>query len=94
MRVNQFLDWDDDQKNGNYNLNIAFFNYKPNPLLAKKYQLKATGATPPDTLDYRNLGKVTSVKNQGNCGCCWAYASIAVFESQFLIKENKTYDLS
>lgn len=49
----------------------------------------------PSSFDLRNVdGKnfVTPLKNQGNLGICWAFASIAQAESYLLINENKTVD--
>uniref|UniRef100_A0A914P3Z5 Peptidase C1A papain C-terminal domain-containing protein n=1 Tax=Panagrolaimus davidi TaxID=227884 RepID=A0A914P3Z5_9BILA len=50
--------------------------------------------TAPDSYDYREYGKVTPVKNQQQCGSCYAFASTAAVESQFLIHSNVEYDLS
>ncbi len=44
---------------------------------------KKTGPLP-SVYDLQDLNLVTSVKNQGNCGTCWAFASLGSIESRWL----------
>lgn len=44
--------------------------------------------------DYRRLGKVTPVKDQMSCGSCWDFAAVGALESSYLIRNNKTIDVS
>ena len=44
--------------------------------------------------DWREQGKVTRVQNQGNCGACYAFATLGSMEGQALIKNGARYDFS
>ncbi len=48
----------------------------------------------PASFDWRSLGKVTPVRNQGGCGGCWAFGTVGAMESAILIAQNKSVDLS
>jgi len=49
----------------------------------KVYPDRAAEALPP-AYDARDYGWVTSAKDQGSCGSCWAFASVGAFESKLL----------
>ena len=48
----------------------------------------------PSFYDLRQLNQVTPVKDQGSCGSCWAFATIASIESNWLKQGAGTYILS
>lgn len=52
----------------------------------------STGA--PASVDWRASGAVTPVKNQGHCGSCWAFSTVAVVEGIYQIRTGKLVSLS
>lgn len=48
----------------------------------------------PSSLNWEDSGKVTAVRNQGSCGSCWIFASIAALEAIYKIQRQLTYNLS
>ena len=46
------------------------------------------------TFDWRLLNGCTPIKNQGGCGSCWAFATMGVVESAYLIRGNVEMDFS
>jgi C1A family cysteine protease len=43
----------------------------------------------PASMDWRDKNGVSPVKDQGQCGSCWAFSAVGYLESQSLIKNQK-----
>jgi len=71
---------------------------RPNPGTLSKASSGATGSVPkrdlPTSVDWREKGVVSSVKNQGQCGSCWAFATTEMVESYAAIATGSLLELS
>ena len=63
--------------------------YKPG-----KIELFLDNKDVPDSIDWREKGAVTPVKNQGACGSCYAFSSTGALEGQYFIKNGKLLSFS
>merc|ERR1711931_242510 len=48
----------------------------------------------PDSVDWRDQGAVSEVKNQGQCGSCWAFCTTEMIESYAAIETGTLPELS
>ncbi|GMI49998.1 hypothetical protein ScalyP_jg5952 [Parmales sp. scaly parma] len=62
----------------------------------KKHQALMTvmGEDYPASIDWREKGVTTPVKNQGGCGSCWAFSGIEVLETHVAIQTGTLLTLS
>ncbi|PKI31252.1 hypothetical protein CRG98_048358 [Punica granatum] len=91
LGINEFADLSNEEFraywNG-YKVSSSSRQYKKSPF---KYENKTAV---PSSIDWRKKGAVTPIKDQGECGCCWAFSTVAAMEGITKITTGKLIPLS
>ena len=91
MGINTFSDLTSDEFKTLYIRN-SFQRQPLGSFGCKSYSSNADGA--PTEIDWRDFGVVNPVRDQGQCGSCWAFATTANAESVWAIQKGELFDLS
>lgn len=81
-------------KNSNTGIPNPSAFYPPSRSSGSSTPIDNTKINLPENFDYNQKNLVSAVKDQGSCGSCWAFATVGVIESMYLIKKGKMITLS
>ena len=89
MGVNQFTDLTPEEFKSQW---VGGLKTQVGSYGCKTFTSGASGV--PATVDWRNKGAVTSVKDQGQCGSCWTFSATGAIEGAWAISKGQLVDLS
>jgi cathepsin L len=91
LAMNQFGDLTDSEFSDIYN---GFQANRSRTVLGSSF-VPTPGFSPMnDSVDWRKEGVVTPVKNQGDCGSCWAFSAVGSLEAQHRLSGKTLVSLS
>jgi C1A family cysteine protease len=88
---NQYSHMDINEWREHVRLGLGYPTHTP---AATVHQAPADKASIPDSVDWREKGAVTGVKDQGNCGSCWSFSTTGAMEGANFIKTGSLVSLS
>ncbi|CAI9099951.1 OLC1v1036853C1 [Oldenlandia corymbosa var. corymbosa] len=87
LGINKFADLTNEE------FTSARNKYKPRECKGTLFRYENLSAVPA-SMDWRKKGAVTPIKDQGQCGCCWAFSAVAAMEGAHQLKTGKLVSLS
>jgi len=91
MGVNQFTDLTAQEFADTY---LGYIPRNQDYLRSKNEHVAPEGQVLADSLDWRTKGAVTPVKDQGQCGSCWAFSTTGSVEGANQIKSGQLTSVS
>lgn len=89
LEMNQFADLT------NQEYRQRFLGLKKGPRVEADSSFEATpNKAIPDSVDWRTKGVVTPVKDQGQCGSCWAFSAVGAMEGAHALATGNLVSLS
>lgn len=92
LGANQFADLTNEEFKARNGFKLP--SSKPTRLMASKRFRYENVSAVPASIDWRKKGAVTPVKDQGQCGCCWAFSAVAAMEGLNKLSTGKLISLS
>lgn len=89
--INRFADMTDDEFNTKFTMT---HNKQTLPEEDKTYEEQVQSNARPAAFDWNSKGVMQPIQNQGQCGSCWAFASISAVETAYKLQKNVTLKLS
>jgi len=95
MGINHMSDWTHEERKAlkGYDKTIAA-NLRSKRAAIPQSMTEFKDKNIPHTVDWRNRGVVTPVKDQGRCGSCWTFAAAQTLESHAAIADGHLRELS
>jgi C1A family cysteine protease len=90
LSMNKFGDLTNEEFRGKYN----GFKNRENSFLRSRNVANLSLVGLPSSVDWNQAGKLTPVKDQGQCGSCWSFSTTGALECAYAIKSGSVISLS
>ena len=94
LGITPFIDLSNDEFRERFASNTAFEKKAKSVESSSSQQTSQDYSSLPRSIDWRAKNVVSSVKDQKNCGACWAFAAVASIEGVYAQKTGKILDFS